>query len=148
MAILVKANEATAALRRVYFQVADATDGMTPETGEAGGQAQCSANGEAFANTGIGVLVHLGNGRYYAELTQAKVSAAGQVIETRYKSANTAEGIGTTVQVVAFDPHDAAGLGLTNLDEMVSSRGTANPGDPMMVSSEDELKIGGIVSPL
>jgi len=35
------------------------------------------------------------------------------------------------VQVVAFDPDDAAKLGLTNLDATMSSRGTADPGDAM-----------------
>ena len=35
------------------------------------------------------------------------------------------------MQVVAFDPDDAAKLGLTNLDATMSSRGTADPGDEM-----------------
>ena len=99
--IQVKKNEATAALRRMYFHCVDATDGITPETGEAGGQPQISYPGaEAFSNTGIGVLVALGNGRYYAELTQAVTNIADRsVIEGRYKSANTAEALGTTVQI-------------------------------------------------
>lgn len=115
MPVLVLANEATAGRRRVYFHCVDATDGITPETGEAGGQPQVSTNGGAFTNTGIGTLTHLGNGRYYADLTQALVATAGDSIETRYKSANTAETPGDSVRVVAFDPYDAVRLGLTAL---------------------------------
>lgn len=115
MPILVHANEATAAQRRVYFDLRDATDGITAETGEAGGQPQISTNGAAWTNTGIGTLTDIGNGRYYADLTQAAVATAGDIVETRYKSANTAESPGDSVQVVAFDPADAVRLGLSSL---------------------------------
>ncbi len=118
---LVYANESTAAKRRVYFHLVDATDGITAETGEAGGQPQVSSDGGAWTNTGIGTLSAIGNGRYYADLTQTLVATAGTMIETRYKSANTAESPGESVQVVAFNPYDA-NLGLTNLDAAVSTR--------------------------
>src|SRR5690349_18217817 len=97
--LLVTANEATAAQRRVYFHLVDATDGITAETGESGGQPQISTNGGAWTNTGIGTLNSVGNGRYYADLTQAAVATPGDLIETRYKSANTAECPGTSVCV-------------------------------------------------
>lgn len=113
--LLVLANEATAAQRRVYFHLVDATDGITAETGEAGGQPQVSSDGGAWTNTGIGTLSAIGNGRYYADLTQTLVQTAGTLIETRYKSANTAECPGDSVQVVAFDPNDNVRLGLTAL---------------------------------
>lgn len=122
MARLVLANTATAAYRRVYFHCVDATDGITPETGEAGGQPQISSDGASWTNTGIGTLTAIGNGRYYADLTQTAVQTAGTVIETRYKSANTAESVGDTIQVVAFDPNSATSLGLTYLDAAVTSR--------------------------
>lgn len=92
-------NEATAARRRVYFHLVDYVDGMTPETGEAGGQPQVSVDGGSWTDTGIGVLTHIGNGRYYADLTQALVNVDDAVIQTRYKSANTAECPGDTVVV-------------------------------------------------
>lgn len=99
MAILIQQSEVTAALRRMYFHCVDLTDGMTPETGEVGGQPQISLNGAAWGNT-TNVLVAIGNGRYYVELVAAtEVNAIG-VIEGRYKSGNTAESIGTTLQVV------------------------------------------------
>ena len=151
MALLIKAGETTAANKRVYFQCVDATDGMTPETGEAAGQPQISTNGAAFTDTGIGVLVALGNGRYYGELTDVAVDTAGRVIESRYKSAATAEAIGTTVQVVAFDPHAVAGLGLTNLNATVGSRSSHAAADVatlVLVTPANKLAtdVGGYVS--
>lgn len=118
--ILVHANEATAAQRTVYFDLRDATDGLTAELTEASGQPQISTNGGAWTNTGIGTLVAIGNGRYYAVLTQAAVATAGDIIETRYKSANTVETPGDSVQVVAFNPADTVRLGLTALPNAAS----------------------------
>jgi hypothetical protein len=105
---LIKAGETTAARKRVYFDLRDAVDGITPETGEGSGQPQISVDGAAWTNTGIGTLTHIGLGRYYADLTDAAVQAdqVGKVILTRYDSANTVETPGTSVQVVAFDPVD------------------------------------------
>lgn len=122
MTRFILANQATAAKRRIYFDCRDATDGITPETGEAGGQPQISTNGGAWTGTGIGTLSAIGQGRYYAELTSGAVASAGDIIETRFKSGNTAETPGDSVQVVAFDPDDATALGLGRLDATVSSR--------------------------
>ncbi len=110
MPSLVKANEATAARRTVFFHLVDVTDGLTAELGEAGGQPQISTDSGAWTNTGIAVLTAIGNGRYSAALTQATVDTAGAKIETRYKSANTAECPGDTVHVVGFDPAVAFAL--------------------------------------
>jgi len=123
MAILVQQSEATAEYRRMYFHCVDATDGMTPETGEADGQPQISLNGAGWGNT-TNVLVAMGNGRYYVELVAAtEVNSLG-IIEGRYKSANTAESIGTTLQVVPFDPYDAiptaAGIADAVWDEVLT----------------------------
>lgn len=100
---LLLVNEAVAARRRLYFDLRQA-DGVTPATGEAGGQPQISADGAAWTNTGIGTLTSIGNGRYYAELTTGAVAASGAVIESRYKSTNTAECPGDSAQVVGFNP--------------------------------------------
>jgi hypothetical protein len=122
--LLVLANEATAAQRRVYFHLVDATDGITAETTEAGGQPQVSSDGGAWTNTGISTLTAIGNGRYYADLTQTLVQTAGTLIETRYKSANTAECPGDSVQVVAFDPNSATDLGLSSIADILTDTGT------------------------
>lgn len=98
-------SESTAARRRVFFHLVDATDGMTPETGEAAGQPQISTNGGSFSNTSA-TLTAIGNGRYYVELTSGELGTLGNV-QLRYKSGNTAEAV-ASAQVVLFDPFSAS----------------------------------------
>lgn len=132
-----KKNEATAALRRVYFQCVDATDGFTPETGEAGGQPQRSLNGAAWTNTS-GVLVAIGNGRYYVELTQAESNQTHRsIIETRYKSAETQEALGSMVQI--FDPMTDIVEGSTTLKQAIIDLTDAVLGDKVLDYSADTL---------
>lgn len=105
-------SEATAAQRRVFLHLVDATDGITAEVGEAAGQPQISKNGAAWANT-TATLTAIGNGRYYVELTAAELDTVGGV-QVRYKSAATAEAIAAG-QVVPWDPYDAVRQGMTAL---------------------------------
>lgn len=101
MAREVFVNEATASRRRVYFHLVDVTDGMSPELGEGGGQPEVSLDGAAWAGVGtISTLVSMGLGRYYADLSIAATSVVGTVIESRYKSVNTAECPGDTIIIV------------------------------------------------
>jgi hypothetical protein len=146
-------SEPTAARRRVYIHCVDATDGITPETGEATGQPQISKNGAAFANTSA-TLVAVSNGLYYVELTATELNTLG-VIVVRYKSAAVAEAQ-VMAQVVAFDPFDSGDLGLGNLDAAVSTRSSlssanietavanvmddAIPGSPTADSINERLK--------
>lgn len=102
--LLFQLSEATAAQRRVPLHLVDATDGITPETGEAAGQPQISKNGGAFANT-TATLTAIGNGAYYVELTATELNTVGFIV-VRYKSAATAEAQ-VAGQVVAFDPYAA-----------------------------------------
>lgn len=137
-------SEATAARRRVPVHLVDATDGITPETGEAGGQPQISKNGGAFANTSA-TLTAIGNGAYYVELIATELDTLGFAI-VRFKSAATAE-FQVVVQVIPFDPYDAADLGLTNLDATVSSRLAAsaaptNFGDLAITASTGRVTVG------
>lgn len=113
MARFVKANEATASRRRVYFDLRG-SDGIAPALGETG-QPQVSSDGATWTNTGISAVTETGNGRYYADLTQTLVATAGTHVETRYKSAGTVECPGDSVDVVGFDPYDAVRLGLSGL---------------------------------
>lgn len=128
---LVQQSEAVAARRRVYFDLRG-LDGVTPATGEAAGQPQVSLNGAAWTNTGIGALVAIGQGRYYADLTQIIVGNLG-FIETRYKSSNTIETPGDGVQVVAFDPYNGDNLGL---DDLAASAVVLAELDPLMEDGE------------
>ena len=101
------ANQGNSVRRQVYFHLV-AADGITPAAAEAGGQPQISINGGAWTNTGIGPLVAIGYGRYYAVLTLASVSKVGDEIETRFLSGTTAECPGPSIRVVAFNMDKAA----------------------------------------
>jgi hypothetical protein len=96
--------------RRIYLHLVDATDGITPETGEAGGSAKVSLNGNA-PTTSVNTLVAVDStnqpGTYYLELSQSEIQFPGVVI-VRYKSANTAEFV-SLGQVMAFDPYTQFG---------------------------------------
>ncbi len=121
MSLVFQQSEATAARRRFPVYLVDATDGLTPETGEAAGQPQISKNGAAFGNTSA-TLTAIGNGAYYVELTATELDTLGMIV-VRFKSANTAE-FNMHAQVVAYDPYSATDLGLSNVDAAVSSRAT------------------------
>lgn len=118
---LITVNQSVASRRRVYFHLV-APDGITPALNEAAGQPQISLDGGAWTSTGISALVSMGSGRYYAELQQAVLGTAGSIIQTRYKSAATAESPGDSAQILAINPDDATGLGLQRLDAAVGSR--------------------------
>ena len=70
----------------MYFHCVDATDGMTPENGEGGGQPQLSVNGGSWGNS-TNTLTLIGNGRYYVTLDASEVANVG-VIEGRYNRCN------------------------------------------------------------
>lgn len=103
MARDIQANEAVPERRRVYFQLVG-VDGISPALAESGGQPQISVTGEAWTSTGISTLTAIGNGRYWAELAQDVLLTPGDVIETRYKSATTAECPGDSMRVIDYDP--------------------------------------------
>jgi hypothetical protein len=109
MARLIKAGQTDAAKRRVFFDLRE-TDGVTTAEGEEGGQPVRSTS-SGYTEDGIGTLVYMGRGTYYA-IVDTEILTAGALYETRYKSDNTAECPGDSLQVVAFDPDDAETLGL------------------------------------
>ena len=115
----------TATTAKLFFYLVDATDGITAKTGEAGGQPQISVNGAAFSNTGVGTLVSMTNGHYYADvdLTNANLggtgaaAVAGDRVVGRYKSAATAEAPSLNqIHVVEFNPN-------TDIDTLVDRLG-------------------------
>lgn len=101
--LYVQANEEDETKRRVIFHLVE-TDGITSADNEAGGQPQISVNEDSWTSTGISVITNIGYGRYWAELDQTVIATPGTKIETRYKSLNTAECPGDSVEVVAYDP--------------------------------------------
>lgn len=120
----IRKNESEAALRYIYFDLADVADFHTPEVGEAGGQPQISIDGAAYADAGIGVLVAVtaAAGAYYAEVTQAACNVNYAEIRGRFKSAATAEARGRNVIIVGGDIQDAMAR-LTNTTEVTLANG-------------------------
>lgn len=137
--LLMQVDEATAALRRIPLHLVDATDGITPETGEAAGQPQLSKNGAAFANTSA-TLTATANGFYYVVLTAGEVDTIGINI-VRYKTANTAE-FQIVFQVVSFDPYAATNMGMTALP---TANPAANGGLPTVDASNKVAGVSGNV---
>lgn len=109
MQIRINKNESTPSRRRLYFQCFDVVDGITPETGEDGGQPQVSVDGSSWTNTGIGVLVSVGNGRYYSEISETLTNVENAIFLTRYKSLNTTETIGDIGIIDSFFSADSWG---------------------------------------
>ena len=111
----IQQSEATAAQRRIFFQLVDSGDGIAAETGVTG-TGFLSKNGAAPVATSAS-LVELSAtnmpGRYHLELTAAEVNTLG-ILVLRFKSAATAEMV-ASAQIVPFDPYDATRMGLTAL---------------------------------
>jgi len=116
---LLQISEGTAALRRLFFQAVDATDGISPETGLTG-VGRITKNGATSAASS-GSLTEIDStnmpGRYYIELTAAELDTNG-IIEFRYKAAACAEVVARG-QVVPWDPYDAVRQGMTALPAVV-----------------------------
>jgi acyl-CoA synthetase (NDP forming) len=105
--LVVQQSSATAAYRRVYLHLVDATDGITPETGIAAATAMLSVNGAAAAaSTNNIVEIDAGDlpGAYYLELTAAELGTLG-TIRGGFKAAACAWAP-FTVTVVDYDPDD------------------------------------------
>ncbi len=104
----IKVAELDSNLLKVYFDVRLLSD--DPALAEAGGQPQLSLNGATFDNTGIGTLIAVGFGNYYAMLSTSILTTPGDVIKTRYKSGITKETVGDAFLVTSSDstlPDDA-----------------------------------------
>lgn len=104
---LVKANEPTAARRRMRFDIRN-NDGITAANGMGGQQPQISINDAPFTNAGIGTLNLVGGGQYYAEIDADQLDA-GVTIAGRFRDAgNTVAETPArdSLMVVNFDPWD------------------------------------------
>lgn len=105
---LLQVSETTAARRRIYFRLVDATDGFTPETGvdlTAAADTQISKNGGAFANRLGSAPTEVGAGMYYYEATGGELDTEGmlclKVIDATSRAAIV------MCQVVPWDPYSA-----------------------------------------
>ena len=114
--------------RLVYLWLVDATDGITPETGEASGQPKISKNGGSFANTTNTLVAHdATTGLYKLQLTSSEVSDVGS-LRLLYKSAATAVFSDEfAVEPCPYLHHGTAQAGTTSTITLAStSSGTDN----------------------
>jgi len=122
-------SEATAARRWIPFQCFDddAADAYAPKTGLtfSSGELKIAKAGAAVANAGgYASVVEAGNGWYWYPASAAELDTLGPGLLIPVKTDVYASA--TEFMVVAYDPFDAAGAGLTNLDATVSSCSPAN----------------------
>ena len=114
-----------ASRRRVYFQLNDQTDGVTPEAGEAGGQPSISKLGAAAVTTDVGVLVatDAAKGLYYSELGEGALDTIGRH-RMIYDSGNTA--VADEVIEVVPHPYLHDGLAQAGGSSSITLEGTAS----------------------
>lgn len=91
-------NESNTDLLNLYFFVLSA-DGITPALDENGGQPQINITATGWNSIGVGSLVSVGFGNYYAKLTSDSINQLG-VILSRYKGITTLETRGETIEVI------------------------------------------------
>lgn len=146
---LFKLSESTAARRRLLLRCVDATDGVTAETGLtfAAGELKVSKNGGAEANH-AGTVTEIAGGMYHYEFAAAELDTIG-TLYVRVEKTGVHPFVGVA-QVVAYDPNDAAALGISRLDAAVSSRSSHSAADVRaeMDSNSVDLNtiIGGLVA--
>lgn len=104
--------------RPLLFPMFDATDGTTPETGLSP-TVTLSKNGAAFSSP-AGAVSEVGSGWYAVAGNATDTDTLGPLL--LHATASGASVTDAQFEVVAFDPSDAADLGLTNLDAAVSTR--------------------------
>jgi hypothetical protein len=115
----IKLSESTAARRRIPVLLVDATDGFTPKTGQTAPTVTISKNG-ATAVSGAGTFTEVANGVYYYEFTVGEADTLGWIALNVQKA--TCRQYNAIIQVMAYDYAAGSNLGLTNLDQAVSTR--------------------------
>lgn len=115
----IKQSESTAARRTISFVVSNTSDGSGHTTNLLASELKISKGGGAEANASNG-STHVANGRHTLVLTAGEIDTIGELSIRIAKTGVYGDVI--THQVVAYDPGDAADLGLTNVDATISSR--------------------------
>jgi hypothetical protein len=106
--------------RPLLFLLVSSTDHTTPATGKTP-TVTLSKNGAAFASP-AGAVSEVGSGWYQVAGNATDAGTLGPLL--LHATATGADATDVFYEVVAFDPTDAAGLGLSRLDAAVSSRST------------------------
>lgn len=103
------------------------SDHLTGLTGQAGSVTVVASKAGAAEATITPTVTEIGHGKYKLALTSSHTDTLGDL--DLYVTATGSDPADYHDQVVAFDPADAAALGLTRLDVAVSSRSTYAGGD-------------------
>ena len=117
--MLIRQSEATAARRTIYFTAVSSADDSAYTSTLSGADIRISKAGAAEANS-AGTATHIATGLFKYEFTTGEVDTLGEV-SVRLAKTGVYNDV-RVVNVVAFNPYDTAGLGLTNLDATVSTR--------------------------
>ena len=117
MSYFLKQNQTA---RPLLFLMVDSADHISPKTALAP-TVTLSKNGAAFAAP-AGAITEIGSGWYKVAGNATDANTLG--ILGLHATAAGADPSDVLYEVVAFDPADAAGLGLSNLDATVGSRAT------------------------
>lgn len=117
--MLIKLNEGLAVRRTVYFTAINTADDTAYTGALAGADIQISKAGASEADS-LGTATHIATGMYKYVFDTTEVDTVGE-LSMRLTKTGVYNDV-RTINIVAFDPYAAADLGLTNLDEAVSSR--------------------------
>tara|TARA_R110000868_G_scaffold13161_11_gene61897 strand:- start:324 stop:989 length:666 start_codon:yes stop_codon:yes gene_type:complete len=115
----IKLSESTAARRRIPVLLVDSTDGFTPKTGQTAPTITISKNG-ATAVSGAGTFTEVANGVYYYEFTVGEADTLGWIALNVQKA--TCRQYNAIIQVMAYDYAVGTNLGLSNLNDTITSR--------------------------
>lgn len=117
--MLIKQSEATAAKRTVFFTAVNTADDSAHTSTISSSDIMLSKAGgtEAAATNSA---VHIATGLHKLELTATECNTLGEM-SIRLAKTGVYNDV-RVVNVVAFDPYAVSNLGLTNLDDAISSR--------------------------
>ena len=122
---IIRLEESTPELRRVYFRLVD--NELQPALHEQGKQPQIRINGSAWQSAGIGCLHHIGGDRYFAQLAEPLVRRPYATYETRYEREGLAPCPGETVQVQPAPTAPITEYELGDLDSLSLPKTTPGP---------------------
>jgi hypothetical protein len=117
--MLIQQSETTAARRTVYFTAVNTADDTAYTSTLSGADIRISKAGGAEADS-AGAATHIATGLFKYEFTAGEVDTLGEV-SLRLAKTGVYNDV-RVVNVVAYDPYDVTGLGLSNMDATVSSR--------------------------
>lgn len=122
----------SSAVQHLVFLMIDSSDHLTGKTGLSP-TVTLSKNGSAFTAP-TGAVSEIANGWYKVAANTNDTDTLGPLVLHAEASGGGTDPVDMLIEVVAYDPQDATGMGLTRLDVSVSSR-----------SSHDAAAVAGLI---